>query len=162
MDIIFKCSKCGQDLEIDAAGAGLEVSCPKCNAALLVPHASSAPPGQLKDTIRLSPFPQLPSQPPPATRPARPAPPPPAPSGALYTLPRSAAAPSVPSTPPATERRSSLANQPVRAVITDFDMPMAEMMKHALKWMVAALPAVVILLLLAAVIFKLLGVIVRP
>jgi hypothetical protein len=84
-------------------------------------------------------------------------------SGALYTLSRSAAAPAVPATPPATQRHNVPANlQTVRAVITDFDMPMAEMMKHALKWMVAALPAFVILFLLAAVIFKLLGLIVRP
>ncbi len=52
-----------------------------------------------------------------------------------------------------------------KTVKTKLNLEMAgtqEMMKIALKWMVAALPAFVILFLLAALIFKLLGVIVRP
>jgi DNA-directed RNA polymerase subunit RPC12/RpoP len=37
MDIEFDCSKCGQNIVIDAAGAGLTVQCPKCNRSVVVP-----------------------------------------------------------------------------------------------------------------------------
>ena len=46
-DIFFKCQACGQDLVVDAAGAGLEVNCPECNAAIVIPRTvqtSSTPP----------------------------------------------------------------------------------------------------------------------
>jgi len=38
-DITFSCSKCGQNIVIDEAGAGLRVNCPKCQAELTVPAA---------------------------------------------------------------------------------------------------------------------------
>lgn len=37
MDIEFGCTKCGQHLVIDAAGAGQAVNCPKCGQVLIVP-----------------------------------------------------------------------------------------------------------------------------
>ena len=37
MDIEFNCDKCGQQIVIEEAGAGLTVQCPKCNQSLLVP-----------------------------------------------------------------------------------------------------------------------------
>jgi len=37
MDISFNCGNCGQYLVIDAAGGGLQVQCPKCQAELTVP-----------------------------------------------------------------------------------------------------------------------------
>ena len=37
MDITFTCEKCGQSIEIDETGAGLQVRCPKCGTPLLVP-----------------------------------------------------------------------------------------------------------------------------
>jgi hypothetical protein len=45
MDIDFKCSNCGQDLSVDAAGAGTEIECPACQQMTAVPPAGS-PPGQ--------------------------------------------------------------------------------------------------------------------
>ena len=45
MDIDFKCSKCGQDLSVDAAGAGTEIECPACQQMTLVP-SPGGPPGQ--------------------------------------------------------------------------------------------------------------------
>jgi hypothetical protein len=43
MDITFNCDKCGQHIAIDEAGTGIIVSCPKCNAPLLVPRQSTPP-----------------------------------------------------------------------------------------------------------------------
>ena len=40
MDIIFKCTSCGQELEVDAAGAGSEINCPTCNTVLTIPDAT--------------------------------------------------------------------------------------------------------------------------
>lgn len=37
MDLIFNCPKCGQELEVDASGAGQEISCPSCAEAILIP-----------------------------------------------------------------------------------------------------------------------------
>ncbi len=39
MDIVFKCTKCEQELSVDASAAGVEIQCPTCNAALVVPAA---------------------------------------------------------------------------------------------------------------------------
>jgi DNA-directed RNA polymerase subunit RPC12/RpoP len=41
MEIDFKCSHCGQDLSVDAAGAGTEIECPACKEMTLVPAAST-------------------------------------------------------------------------------------------------------------------------
>ena len=43
MDITFNCDKCGQQIVIDEAGAGLGVECPKCGQPLEVPHMSKPP-----------------------------------------------------------------------------------------------------------------------
>jgi len=37
MDITFNCTKCGQHLVVDEAGAGLSVPCPKCGNELTIP-----------------------------------------------------------------------------------------------------------------------------
>jgi DNA-directed RNA polymerase subunit RPC12/RpoP len=37
MDINFQCDKCGQNLEVDEAGAGMTVDCPKCSKPVYVP-----------------------------------------------------------------------------------------------------------------------------
>jgi hypothetical protein len=37
MDLSFQCHSCGQRIVIDAAGAGLQVSCPTCQAEITVP-----------------------------------------------------------------------------------------------------------------------------
>jgi len=42
MDIDFKCSNCGQDLSVDAAGAGTEIECPACKEMTLVPAVGIA------------------------------------------------------------------------------------------------------------------------
>lgn len=39
--IHFNCNSCGQSLEIEAAGAGMSVKCPKCGSPALVPNAES-------------------------------------------------------------------------------------------------------------------------
>ena len=46
MDINFDCEKCGQNIVIDEAGAGLSIQCPKCNANLTVPTVDSSSPIQ--------------------------------------------------------------------------------------------------------------------
>ena len=48
MDVIFKCKLCGQELEVDASGAGTEIECPSCHGKIVSPEAESqpdAPPG---------------------------------------------------------------------------------------------------------------------
>jgi DNA-directed RNA polymerase subunit RPC12/RpoP len=42
MDIIFKCANCEQELEVDASGAGTQIQCPSCNAAITVPNPEPA------------------------------------------------------------------------------------------------------------------------
>ena len=44
MDIIFNCPKCGVELEVDASGAGEEISCPKCSNKIRIPENADAPP----------------------------------------------------------------------------------------------------------------------
>ena len=39
MDIVFKCTHCEQELSVDASAAGVEIQCPTCNTALVVPAA---------------------------------------------------------------------------------------------------------------------------
>lgn len=39
MDIVFKCTSCEQELSVDASAAGVEIQCPSCNSALVVPPA---------------------------------------------------------------------------------------------------------------------------
>jgi hypothetical protein len=36
-DISFSCPNCQQDLVVDEAGAGLQISCPECNATITIP-----------------------------------------------------------------------------------------------------------------------------
>ena len=38
MDITFECPHCGQSLVVDAAGANLQIACPKCNQGLTIPN----------------------------------------------------------------------------------------------------------------------------
>ncbi len=38
MDLTFHCSKCKQELVVDASGAGSEITCPSCNAVITVPQ----------------------------------------------------------------------------------------------------------------------------
>ena len=48
MDVIFKCRHCGQELEVDASGAGTEIECPSCHGKIVIPEAEGqpdAPPG---------------------------------------------------------------------------------------------------------------------
>ena len=40
-DIYFQCGKCGKQLEVDAAGAGMQVNCPSCGTSLIVPDSQS-------------------------------------------------------------------------------------------------------------------------
>jgi len=42
MDIIFNCPECEQELSVDSSGAGTEISCPTCDAKIVVPPS---PPG---------------------------------------------------------------------------------------------------------------------
>lgn len=38
MDITFSCTKCGQRIVVDEAGAGQIIDCPKCGTSLNVPN----------------------------------------------------------------------------------------------------------------------------
>lgn len=44
MDITFNCDKCGQQLVIDAAGAGVTIDCPGCGKPVYVPSPASQNP----------------------------------------------------------------------------------------------------------------------
>ncbi len=44
MDIIFKCSNCEQELEVDASGAGSVIECPACSKTIVVPVPERAVP----------------------------------------------------------------------------------------------------------------------
>jgi DNA-directed RNA polymerase subunit RPC12/RpoP len=45
MDLVFNCPKCGQELEVDAAGAGQEINCPACSQKIMIPEPAGAPAG---------------------------------------------------------------------------------------------------------------------
>jgi hypothetical protein len=38
MDIIFNCPECEQELEVDSAGAGSQISCPSCESTITIPQ----------------------------------------------------------------------------------------------------------------------------
>ncbi len=42
MDVIFSCTKCMQELIVDAGGAGSEIECPACKTSIVVPEADAA------------------------------------------------------------------------------------------------------------------------
>ena len=44
MDFIFKCPKCGQELEVDASGVGEEINCPSCSQKIRIPEPVPAGP----------------------------------------------------------------------------------------------------------------------
>ena len=63
MDIIFNCQNCEQELEVDASGAGSEISCPSCSETITIPEPgtkgtrtvdgdSDSPAGQASDGLR--------------------------------------------------------------------------------------------------------------
>jgi hypothetical protein len=41
MDLIFNCPKCGQELEVDASGAGEEINCPSCSQTIRIPESGA-------------------------------------------------------------------------------------------------------------------------
>jgi DNA-directed RNA polymerase subunit RPC12/RpoP len=43
MDVIFKCNHCGQELSVDASGAGTEIECPSCGERIVIPQPEPAP-----------------------------------------------------------------------------------------------------------------------
>jgi DNA-directed RNA polymerase subunit RPC12/RpoP len=43
MDLIFNCPKCGQELEVDASGAGEEITCPSCSETIRIPDDRRVP-----------------------------------------------------------------------------------------------------------------------
>ena len=51
-DIYFNCQRCGQNLVVDAAGAGIAVKCPACAELLVVP----SPEEDLRQTQKVLPF----------------------------------------------------------------------------------------------------------
>jgi DNA-directed RNA polymerase subunit RPC12/RpoP len=67
MDISFNCDKCGKNLVIDNAGAGITIDCPECGKAVYVPSTAATP--KPKD-------PPARVEPKPLTRVAAPTPPP--------------------------------------------------------------------------------------
>ncbi len=56
MDIRFACSRCGQHIAIDEAGAGLQIECPGCRSQVIVPElAPAAPVSPIQTRIRRAP-----------------------------------------------------------------------------------------------------------
>ena len=49
MDVIFKCKHCGQELEVDASGAGTEIECPSCRGKIVIPEAEPQPEAQQQE-----------------------------------------------------------------------------------------------------------------
>ncbi len=43
MDMTFNCPACKQELAVDPSGAGSEIQCPACGAAIIIPQAPEAP-----------------------------------------------------------------------------------------------------------------------
>lgn len=41
MDIIFNCSSCNQELEVDVTGAGSEIECPNCKETITIPQTGA-------------------------------------------------------------------------------------------------------------------------
>ncbi|HEY1661980.1 MAG TPA: hypothetical protein VGI03_06135 [Verrucomicrobiae bacterium] len=41
MEIIFDCPRCGQELSVDATGAGQEIECPTCAETIVIPEEST-------------------------------------------------------------------------------------------------------------------------
>ena len=41
MDIIFNCSSCNQELEVDVTGAGSEIVCPNCDETIVIPQVGA-------------------------------------------------------------------------------------------------------------------------
>ncbi len=41
MDIIFNCSSCNQELEVDVTGAGTAIVCPNCEESIVIPHVGT-------------------------------------------------------------------------------------------------------------------------
>ena len=39
MDIVFKCTNCKQELEVDSGAAGQQINCPSCNKSIAIPQA---------------------------------------------------------------------------------------------------------------------------
>ena len=67
-DIRFECTKCGQHLVVEAAGAGLTADCPICNTSVTVPlpppqrkarrgDGESSPEGRGRNALRTTPIP---------------------------------------------------------------------------------------------------------
>lgn len=42
MDILFKCSRCQTELEVDADAAGEEIECPACSERLVIPQPNDS------------------------------------------------------------------------------------------------------------------------
>ena len=42
MDVIFSCTKCMQELVVEASGSGSEIECPSCKTSLIVPEMDAA------------------------------------------------------------------------------------------------------------------------
>jgi DNA-directed RNA polymerase subunit RPC12/RpoP len=67
MDIVFNCPNCDQELVVDSAAAGSEISCPSCNEQIIIPIP------EMRGDPAAPQIPQLtrpPSQPIPQTDPA--------------------------------------------------------------------------------------------
>ena len=61
MDIIFDCPKCEQELAVDSAGAGSEITCPSCGEKIVIPQPPapagySGPPGEHDPTQPVNPI----------------------------------------------------------------------------------------------------------
>ena len=54
MDIIFNCSKCDQELAVDAAAAGSEIICPTCKNQIVIPDAPASPEGAAPGQAQLA------------------------------------------------------------------------------------------------------------
>lgn len=50
MDIVFKCTNCQVDLEVDSEASGEKILCPSCNAQLVIPPAGPSNIKQIPET----------------------------------------------------------------------------------------------------------------
>jgi predicted RNA-binding Zn-ribbon protein involved in translation (DUF1610 family) len=61
MDISIACDKCGKNIAIDEAGAGITIDCPECGKAVYVPSAGPARSKEAPVRVELKPLKRVPA-----------------------------------------------------------------------------------------------------
>jgi DNA-directed RNA polymerase subunit RPC12/RpoP len=133
MDITFSCEKCGQNIVVDEAGAGITVDCPRCGRPVYVP--SMAPSTKTDPPVRIE------------TASAKP-------------MPTATRITPVPSRPVGLATTQKLVPTGTPVVITDIQIPFWRLVVVMIKWGIASIPAALVLMIISFLVwgfFALLG-----